>query len=407
MEVSMQLFISLYNQIEKAFFHTLNRKILGNLAFLFAIQLLSYLQLSRLVPDDKQGSLYGAILITSLAFGFTLFYLNHLIVRPVKMMQHTLENINKQQGDLSQRLPSFSYDEFGELAKNYNMFVQNLQSILQDTYSHALNASKVNEQVLLSVEKGIGNTSEQQKLGQEIHDSSDQLKKSMHSIRSNIEQLSETTLLNVTTAQQSSTDLMAMQNKINSMNQMLGNFANTVTKLSESASNIRSILKLVEGFSEQTNLLALNAAIEAARAGESGRGFAVVADEVRTLAQKVNSATIEINEHITAMEKLVTHTEKQSSQLHEESNQLKEQMGDNSVKFCKMVEAFNHDLSALSGVEQDIKHVDNAFEDNDKLVTNINHLSQDITSSMQEVNINTQTMMEETATTQKQLARFI
>ncbi len=403
----MQWFVSIYNQIEKAFFYTLNRKIVGNLAFLFTIQILSYFQLSSLIPDDKQGGLYGVIVFSSIAFGFTLFYLNHLIVRPIKLMQLTLDNINKKQGDLSQRLPSFSYDEFGELANNYNQFVENLQALLQDTYSHALNASKVNEQVLSSVEKGISNTNQQNELGQAIHNGSDQLKQSMHSISNNIEQLSTTTQLNVKTAQQSSTDLIDMQKKVNGINQLLGNFSNTVIKLSESANNIRSILKLVEGFSEQTNLLALNAAIEAARAGESGRGFAVVADEVRSLAQKVNIATTDINEHITGMEKLVDHTEKESSQLHEESEQLKQQMGDNSAKFSAMVEAFNHDLSALSGVEQDIKVVGSAFEENDKLVTHINHLGQDITASMQEVDKNTQTMMQETATTKKQLSRFL
>ncbi|MFQ3170728.1 MAG: methyl-accepting chemotaxis protein [Oleispira sp.] len=403
----MQWFYSIYNQIEKAFFYTLNRKIIGNLAFLFVIQLFSYFQLSDLIPDDKQNGLYGMMLLTSLAFGFTLFYLNYLIVRPVKLMQQTLEDINKQQGDLSQRLPSFSHDEFGELARNYNHFVGNLQTILQDTYSHALNASKVNEQVLHSVEQGIDNTDRQHDLGQAIHNSSDQLKQSIHSISSNIEQLSTTTKINVKTAQQSSSDLIDMQNKINEINQLLGNFANTVVQLSKNANNIRSILKLVEGFSEQTNLLALNAAIEAARAGESGRGFAVVADEVRNLAQKVNSATTEINEHITGMEKLVSHTEQESTKLYEDSDQLKAQMGENSDKFGQMVEAFNHDLTALSGVEQAIKIVDNTFEESDKLVTNINQLGQDITGSMQEVNQNTQTMMEETATTQKQLARFL
>jgi methyl-accepting chemotaxis protein len=93
----MQWFISIYNQVEKAFFYTLNRKILGNLAFLFTIQLFSYFQLSSLIPEDKQSSLYSVILFTSVAFGFTLFYLNYLIVRPIKLMQQTLENINKKQ----------------------------------------------------------------------------------------------------------------------------------------------------------------------------------------------------------------------------------------------------------------------------------------------------------------------
>lgn len=403
----MPWYQSLYNQVEKAYFYTLNRKIFGNLLFLLAIQIASYYQLSSLIPEAQHTGLYGIMLVSTLAFGFTLFYLNHLIVRPVKLMQGTLENINKQQGDLSQRLPSFSFDEFGELAKNYNQFVENLQALLQDTYSHALNASKVNEQVLQSVEQGMKNTDQQGALSQSIHDSSDQLKQNIHSISSNIEQLSASTQKNVQTAQQSSTDLIDMQGKIKGINQLLGDFANTVGKLSESASNIRSILKLVEGFSEQTNLLALNAAIEAARAGESGRGFAVVADEVRTLAQKVNTATTEINEHITGMEKLVAHTEQESSKLHNESDLLKEQMGENSNKFSEMVSAFNHDLSSLSGVEQDIKVVDGGFAENTQLVTNISQLGKDISSSMQEVNLNTQTMMEETATTQKQLARFL
>lgn len=403
----MQWFRSTYNQIEKAFFYTLNRKIVGNLAFLFAIQMLSYFQLSDLIPENQQGGLYGIMLFTSLAFAFTLFYLNHLIVRPVTLMQNTLENINQKHGDLSQRLPSFSYDEFGTLANSYNSFVDNLQTLLQGTYSHALNASEVNQKVLSSLDQGIQNTNQQGQLGQEIHDSSDHLTQNIHSISTNIEQLSNSTQLNVETAKQSSADLKNMQSKINGINNLLGDFGSTVGKLSDSASNIRSILKLVEGFSEQTNLLALNAAIEAARAGESGRGFAVVADEVRTLAQKVNTATIEINEHITSMETLVDHTEKESTGLNAESELLKIHMGESSDKFGEMVEAFNQDLSALSGVELDIKAVDKAFEENDRLVANINQLGQEITSSMQEVNENTQTMLQETATTQKQLAQFL
>lgn len=403
----MLWFKSTYNQIEKAFFYTLNRKIVGNLIFLFTIQILAYWQLRDLIPADKQSGLYGIMLLSSTAFAFTLFYLNHLIVRPVKLMQATLENINQQQGDLSQRLPSFSHDEFGALASNYNGFIDHLQALLQDTYSHALNASEVNKKVLSSVNQGIKNTDQQGQLGQNIHDSSDQLTQSLHSISENIQQLSHSTQLNVGTAQQSSSDLKDMQGKINGINQLLGDFGNTVGKLSDSASNIRNILKLVEGFSEQTNLLALNAAIEAARAGESGRGFAVVADEVRTLAQKVNTATVEINEHITGMEKLVAHTEKESSELNAVSEQLKVNMGENSDKFAEMVEAFNQDLNALSGVEQDIKTVDIAFEENDQLLVNINDLGKEVTTSMEKINQHTQTMLQETATTQKQLARFI
>lgn len=322
-------------------------------------------------------------------------------------MLHTLESINSNQGDLSQRLPRFSHDEFGELAKSYNLLASNLQEILQEIHSHALNASKVNQQVLTSVEQGINNTDQQYALSQAIHNNSDQLNQSSHSIRSNLHQVAASTKVNVKTAHQSSLDLIDMQSKVNGINELLGNFADTVVKLSDSANNIRNILKLVEGFSEQTNLLALNAAIEAARAGESGRGFAVVADEVRTLSQKVSSATIEINEHISGMETLVDHTKHESSELYSESDQLKIKMGEDSEKFKTMVEAFNHDLNALSALEDEITFIDSSLEENNNLANNINELGKQITESMLEVNDNTKAMMEETAATQLQLGRFL
>jgi methyl-accepting chemotaxis protein len=75
-----------------------------------------------------------------------------------------------------------------------------------------------------------------------------------------------------------------------------------IAALSQAASRIGDVVKLITGVAEQTNLLALNATIEAARAGEAGKGFAVVAQEVKALAAQTAKATDEISNQITSMQ---------------------------------------------------------------------------------------------------------
>ncbi len=82
----------------------------------------------------------------------------------------------------------------------------------------------------------------------------------------------------------------------------------TVRGLSDAASRIGDVVRLIGDIAGQTNLLALNATIEAARAGEAGKGFAVVASEVKQLAAQTAKATEEIGSQIGAMQSETNRT---------------------------------------------------------------------------------------------------
>lgn len=77
-------------------------------------------------------------------------------------------------------------------------------------------------------------------------------------------------------------------------------------EMSQSAAQMRTVIKTINDIAFRTNILALNAAVEAAHAGEAGKGFAVVADEVKKLAAgsaaAANETVLLIEQSVRAVE---------------------------------------------------------------------------------------------------------
>ena len=86
-----------YNYIERTFFYTLTRKIVGNLSFVFLFQAITLFWLYQSLSEQHSTSAFWLLTLVIVAgFAFTIFYMRYLIVRPVKAMCDTLVNINQQ-----------------------------------------------------------------------------------------------------------------------------------------------------------------------------------------------------------------------------------------------------------------------------------------------------------------------
>lgn len=405
----MSWYMQIYNFIEEHFFFTLTRKVVGNLAFVFAFQLLSFYLLYQALESSNQ-SLSGfwlLVFFTSAAFVFTVFYMCYLIVRPVRAMLNQLKQINHQNGNLNGKLPQFTCDEFRDLSEQYNVFTENLGKLLADSYQSAHAAASSNQSVAGAMQSTAKLAAKQIREGDTIICASDEVTQSLQSIVVNTDGVYHANTESLSYVRNSAKELSGLVQEVKKITELLGKFSNTVTGLRENSENIRSILKMVEEFSDQTNLLALNAAIEAARAGEAGRGFAVVADEVRNLSVKVNNATRQISEFINQMNVLVSETNQESEQLIAHSSSAEKAIRDTSHGFDAMTKEFAHNQSQLEAIVSAVHQLETTQANTHRTVEQIVHLGHEAKEQVDSAVRECQQALKLSESTQKDLKRFV
>lgn len=240
----------------------------------------------------------SAILAMVIAVVITLLLLGVLIrvlMQPLRLMGKAMRDIAQGEGDLTRRLSVHSKDEFGELAGDFNLFVERIQHSIREVSFATEQVNEVTKRVMQTSSSSMDNSDNQASRTNSIVAAINELgAAAQESARS----AGDASLQASDARRQAEGGREVVTQTINAMDKLSGKIrtsCNNIEVLNGKTENIGRILEVIKGISEQTNLLALNAAIEAARAGDAGRGFAVVADEVRSLAYRTQTSAQEIH----------------------------------------------------------------------------------------------------------------
>lgn len=145
-----------------------------------------------------------------------------------------------------------------------------------------------------------------------------------------------------------------------------------MSAIQKSATEITSIINVIDGIAFQTNLLALNAGVEAARAGEAGKGFAVVATEVRALAQRSADAARDIKQLIAASTNSVAEGVTLVDQTGAALMQISDRISSINARISEMASSAKGQAVRLQQVNQAVGDMDKMTQQNAAMVEQSN-----------------------------------
>jgi len=267
------------------------------------------------------------------------------IVRPLQALTGTMSNLSS--GQLKVEVPGRERrDELGAMARSTDIFRQGLQEA--ETLRVEAADQEQRAAVRLKAERNAIADSFQSKMGALASDfvrSSGEVSEAAQSLAATAEETArqaqvvsgaaEEAAVNVQTIAAATEEMTVSVREINDRvvhaaqttsgaAEAAARTEDDIRALSDAASSIGEVVKLITDIASQTNLLALNATIEAARAGEAGKGFAVVASEVKQLAQQTAKATEDIGHKVGLIQNATGRTVESIRQIVETIGHVRE-----------------------------------------------------------------------------------
>jgi methyl-accepting chemotaxis protein len=315
-----------------------------------------------------------AIIVAVLA-ALPLAYTIRRITHSLSSVTFMVKDIAEGEGDLTKRLDDSGKDEFAELSRWFNLFLQKLNKTLVKVSSDTSELTSA-ATGLLATSRQIAQAADTVAAqGATAATASEEMAATSADIAHNCQTVADNSRKADDAAQSGAAVVRETLDAMDRIAVKVRLSATTVESLGQRGEQIGVIVATIEEIADQTNLLALNAAIEAARAGEQGRGFAVVADEVRRLAERTTEATSEIGEMIRTIQ---DETRVAVRSMEDGVNQVS--IG--SEKAAGSGEALQEILGQIASLNMQISQIATAAEEQTATTNEINNSVQRMTDEV-------------------------
>lgn len=334
-------------------------------------KLVGTVPVEMLVKDAKgilvltMGLAVGAIVVAILIG----FWMARMIATPLSKLKDLM--LEGAKGNLNVRTQHKSKDEIGQLGQAFNLMVDQITKLVQQTNTTAqlvletagelTDASKKTaisaKEIAIATEEIANGASSLATEAERGNEMTEHMAKQMGLVITANEEMGSAARHVEQSSQYGTKQLNELLDKTHQTEEMTRELMHKVDALKQTASSVNKVLVVLQNITKQTNILSLNATIEAARAGAAGRGFMVVADEIRQLAdqsrqsidmvgQITGQIMSEMNETVEALSDaypLFQHQMNAVKETNEIFVSVQEQMGD----FTQRLQSVTESISAL------------------------------------------------------------
>jgi methyl-accepting chemotaxis protein len=277
------------------------------------------------------------VLVAGVIFAVTIalcLFIAFGIVRALKAMIVSFQDIAEGEGDLTKRIEIKSKDEIAELAGWFNTFLGKLQKIVKQIAANATQVDRSSTdlaEIANMMSSSAGDTSSR---ADNVSAAAEEMSANLNNVAAAMEESSTNTTMVATAAEEMTATINEIAQNAEKARAIsdqavikAGETSTQMDGLGQAAQGIGKVVETITEISEQVNLLALNATIEAARAGEAGKGFAVVANEIKELAKQTSDATLEIKAKIDNIQGSTEGTVKGINTISEVINNVNDIVG--------------------------------------------------------------------------------